>query len=240
MSDNNGYFILSKWEARAETPEQLAARFLRMIDSFTEIDPVLSLWISGAKRPKKFETIRDRYAEEIAARISRDDWGEPIPEEGYWFGAITRDAPDSRSFAVNCNAGATVRRPFVNDVIFTTSSMARPEPDAVSYRIFRSALLTIVDAWEPVKAAAYSRALNELNDGRSYFPKAWIQYLCPWLARRITPPSSALVDDLPNGGLLMSATTETFDASNRRHLAAARDMAAAMTPLDRLPWPSET
>ena len=36
----------------------------------------------------------------------------------------------------------------------------------------------------------------------------------------------------------MTATTETFDVDNPAHLAAARDMAAAMAPLNALPWPS--
>jgi len=72
-----------------------------------------------------------------------------------------------------------------------------------------------------------------------YFREAWIQYLCPWLAEKITPPSTVLVEHLPNGGLLMSATTETFDVDNPKHLAAARDMAAAMAPLNALPWPSK-
>ena len=51
--------------------------------------------------------VRDRYASEIAAGIELDDWGEPTPVCGYWFGAITRDTPRNRSFAVLCNAGAT-------------------------------------------------------------------------------------------------------------------------------------
>jgi hypothetical protein len=35
-----------------------------------------------------------------------------------------------------------------------------------------------------------------------------------------------------------SATTETFDIDNPAHLKAAQDMAAAMAPLNALPWPS--
>ena len=104
------YYIRASWEGRAETPDELAARFLRMIDAFKEIDPVFSLWTCGAKRPKKFEEVRDRYAEEIAAGMTRDDWGEPTPVYGYWFGAFTRDTPRNRSFAVTCNAGATIKR----------------------------------------------------------------------------------------------------------------------------------
>ena len=238
---SKGYYVSGNWEGRAETPDELAARFLRMINSFEEIDPVFSLWTSGRKRPRKFETIRDRYAEEIAAGVTTDDWGESVPSDGYWFSARTRDTPNNRSFAVRCKAGSVLKYSFTNHVTLTTSSLADPRPDAdvVSYRVFRAALLAIVDAWEPVRAGAYSQQLIQLYASNSFFPAAWIQYLCPWLAEKITPPSTVLSEHLPNGGLLMSATTETFDVDNPAHLKAAQDMAAAMAPLDLLPWPSQ-
>ena len=238
---SKGYYVSGNWEGRAETPDELAARFLRMINSFEEIDPVFSLWTSGRKRPRKFETIRDRYAEEIAAGVTTDDWGESVPSDGYWFSARTRDTPNNRSFAVRCKAGSVLKYSFTNHVTLTTSSLADPRPDAdvVSYRVFRAALLAIVDAWEPVRAGAYSQQLIQLYASNSFFPAAWIQYLCPWLAEKITPPSTVLSEYLPNGGLLMSATTETFDVDNLAHLKAAQDMAAAMAPLDLLPWPSQ-
>ena len=238
---SKGYYISANWEGRAETPDELAARFLRMIDAFKEIDPVFSLWTSGRMRPRKFETIRDRYAEEIAAGVATDDWDEPVPSDGYWFSARTRDTPDNRSFAVRCKAGSILKYSFTNHVTLTTSSLAdpRPDTDVNTYRVFRPALLAIVDAWAPVRAGAYSQQLIQLYAADSYFPPAWIQYLCPWLAEKITPPSTVLSERLPNGGLLMSATTETFDVDNPKHLAAARDMAAAMAPLNALPWPSQ-
>jgi hypothetical protein len=99
-------------------------------------------------------------------------------------------------------------------------------------------MLAIVGAWEPVKAGAYSDPLIQLEEGDTNFPKPWIQYLCPWLARQIAPPASALVERLPDGGLLMSATTDTFDVDNPKHMSVAGHIAAAMAPLDRLPWPS--
>ncbi len=237
---SKGYYVSGNWEGRAETPDELAARFLRMIDSFEEIDPVFSLWTSGRKRPRKFETIRDRYAEEIAAGVTTDDWGESVPSDGYWFSARTRDTPNNRSFAVRCKAGSVLKYSFTNHVTLTTSSLADPRPDAdvVSYRVFRAALLAIVDAWEPVRAGAYSQQLIQLYASDSFFPAAWIQYLCPWLAQKIAPPSTALSEHLPNGGLLMTATTETFDVDNPAHLKAAQDMAAAMAPLNALPWHS--
>ncbi len=234
------YYIRASWEERVETPDELAVRFLRMIDSLKTIDPVFSLWTCGGKRPKKFERVRDRYAAEIAAGISRDDWGEPEPIYGYRFGAITRNTPKNRSFWVTCHAGSASKCPFTNDASLETTSASGSQPDAdiVSYHVFRSALLAMVEAWDPVRAGAYSRQLVQLYEGDSYFQPAWIQYLCPWLTQKITPPSTVGFTYLPNGGLLMSATTETFDVDNAKHLAAARDMAAAMAPLDRLPWPS--
>ena len=238
MSEQKRFYVKASWEARAETPDQLAVRFLRLIDSLKGIDPVFTLWTSGANRPKKLEAIRDRYAEEIAAGVTTDDWGEPEPFDGYWFGAITRDTPKNRSFAIRCRAGSIVDRPFTNYMTFTTSSLANPDPSFITHRLFHSILLTIVTAWDPLRSAAYSGELAEIDDGSSYFPPAWIQYLCPWLGRQITPPSTALVEYLPNGGLLMSATTETFKADNPSHLSVARDIAAAMVPLNRLPWPS--
>ncbi|MGA9824600.1 MAG: Imm52 family immunity protein [Methylocystis sp.] len=240
-TDSKDYYIRAGWEARAETPDELAARFLRMIDALKKIDPVFSLWTCGGMRSLDFEKIRDRYAEEIAAGLSRSDWGEPTPVYGYWFAATTRDVPRERYFVVRCHAGGTVKESFPNSIILETSSLAnlKPDPSVVSYRVFRPALLAIVDVWNPAHAGAYSQQLIEKYGGDSYFSAAWIQYLSPWLAEKITPPSTVLAEHLPNGGLLMSATTETFDIDNPAHLAAAQDMAAAMAPLNALPWPSQ-
>ncbi|QGM45471.1 Imm52 family immunity protein [Methylocystis heyeri] len=235
------FFIGADWEARAETPDNLAARFLRMIDALKEIDPVFSLWTCGARRPEKLEEVRDRYAAEVAAGVARDEWtNKPCPEEGYSFGAFTRNTPKARSFSVLCRTGSQLRNVFGNRVTLSTEAdiPSRPDENVVSYRIFRAALLAIVDAWDPVHARAMSHPLVRTYGGGIFFGPAWMKYLCPWLAEMITPPSTVLAERLPNGGLLMTATTETFDVDNPAHMAAAKDMAKAMAPLDRLPWPS--
>jgi hypothetical protein len=241
-SSSKAFYIRAVWEGRPESPEEIAARCLRTFDSLTEIDPLFALWTCGVTEPIDLETVRDHYVEEVQAGVSRDDWREPEPECGYWCGGYTRDLPESRTFILQCRAGATIKVAFPNDVMLRTSSFegARPDPDVVTYRIFRAAMLAIVDAWEPVKAGAYSHPLIQLEEGNTRFPRPWIQYLCPWLARQIAPPKSALVEHLPDGGLLMSATTDTFDVDNPKHLSVAGDIAAAMAPLDRLPWPSDS
>jgi hypothetical protein len=82
---------------------------------------------------------------------------------------------------------------------------------------------------------AASANFNTIRDRT--FARSWIQYLCPQLASLVTPPPApAIVEHLPNRGLLMSATTETFDVGNPEHMAAAGDIAAAIAPLNDLPW----
>ena len=230
-------FIRARWEARAQTPDELAVRFLRMIDSLAKINPIFGLWACNYRRPRNFETLRDRFAEEIVAKVARDGSGNRYPQFGYHFGAYTRDAPEGGSFIIGCNAGATAENAFPNDVTMATFGR-NPDPEIIDYRLTRSALLAIVDAWEPVQAAAFSNQLFMRSREANYFREAWIQYLTPWLAEKITPPSSVPSEHLPNGGLLMTATTETFDVDNPAHLKAAQDMAAAMAPLNALPWPS--
>ncbi|QGM47317.1 Imm52 family immunity protein [Methylocystis heyeri] len=240
-SKSKDFFIGANWEARAETPDELAVRFLSMTDALKEIDPVFSLWTCTGRSPEKLEKVRDRLAAEIAANVLRDYWNnEPSPREGYSFGALTRNTPKTRSFTVSCRAASVLNDVFGNRVILSTDAVigCRPDADVVSYRIFRAALLAVVHAWDPVHARATSHPLVQTYGGGIYFGPAWMKYLCPWLAEMITPPSTVLAERLPNGGLLMSATTETFDVENPAHMAAAKDMANAMAPLERLPWPS--
>ncbi len=231
-----GFKVHAYWERRRETPDALAARFVRTIDNLHEIDPIFALWTCVSKRPKKFETVRDRYAEEVADGLTKDDWGKPEPINGYWFGAVTREQARNRSFSLSVHAGSTYPMPVPNDVLLSTNSGFVPDSSVVTYKILKPALLAIVEAWDPVRCAAYPDALRALGKKGTYFREVWIQYLCPWLASLVAPPTSCIAEHLPDGGLLMSATMETFDVENPAHMAAARDIAAAIAPLNDLPW----
>jgi hypothetical protein len=65
----------------------------------------------------------------------------------------------------------------------------------------------------------------------------WVTYLAPRFAPLVTPPASAIVEYLPDGGLLMIATEERFSIDNPAHIAVARDIEAALAPVKALPWP---
>jgi hypothetical protein len=232
-TETNGYFITAYWGPRAETPEELAKRFFLMIDAFKQIDPALRLWIYG--RRNDLDAHREDFAKFIAKTIERDDWGVVMPNAGYWFDA---NSPDSqardRRFVVNCHAGSSIDRPSENKITFSQSTMFQPAPDLHSYRIFHWALAAIVAAWDPVTVEANCYWLvDRTRKGAFPFRPAWMRYLCPALARQATPPASAWVEHLPSGGLLLSATQGTFDVDNPRHVAAAEEIAAALTDLDR-------
>jgi hypothetical protein len=230
------YNVQAYWERRAETPEELARRFVQTVDALREIDPVFDLWNCGKKKPLKFENERDHFGKIVAASIVKDDWGKPTPINGFTFSGLTRGYPRERSFSLMAHAGSAYPKPFRNSIILSTGSGAIPDPSIVTYKIFKSALLAIVEAWEPLRCAAYPHAILDQVQKGSYFRESWIQYLCPWLAELIVPPQSAIVDHLPGGGLLMSATTDTFDVANPTHMAVARNMSAAMAPLRAIPW----
>lgn len=166
-------FIDGHWEARAETPEELAARFVRMIDAFEQIDPIFHRWACSYRRPRNFETLRDLFAEEVAANMQKDGSGNLLPQFGYRFGAFTRDEVKGASFMVECTAGATAETTFPNKVTMATFGH-NPDPDIVDYRLMRAAVLAIADAWEPVQASAYSNLLYLRSRGAKYFRKVWI------------------------------------------------------------------
>jgi len=68
---------------------------------------------------------------------------------------------------------------------------------------------------------------------------AWMTYLSPRFAPMVTPLRSAIVDRTPRGGIVMTATEERFDFTNPAHLAAAREIEAALAPVNALPWPPD-
>ena len=63
-------------------------------------------------------------------------------------------------------------------------------------------------------------------------------YLAAPFAAKIAPPHSAICEQV-DGGLLMTATEETFQVDNPAHVAVARDIDAAMAPINALPWPPD-
>jgi len=227
------YYIQAYWGARLETPASIAARFLRTIDLFHPIDPLFAGWMTGVNKQVDFDKVRNRFEDIVSGNVTQNDYGEPKPIYGYGPFAYTDKQPDPLTYSFHVNAGANLpERESQNYAELTTCRGEIPDPRAITYRIFRAALLALVEAWEPEDCYALPHELLKLIDSDGHFRAVWMQYLSPPLARLITPPSTTINEWLPNGGLLMSATNETFKVDNPAHLAAARDIAAATAPLN--------
>jgi hypothetical protein len=105
-------------------------------------------------------------------------------------------------------------------------------------------MLAIVTAWDITWAVIYPAELMKLWTpahirGRPTLKLAWVTYLSPRFATIVTPPASAIVDYTPEGGIVMAATKDRFDVTNSAHLAAAREIEAAIAPVNALPWPPD-
>ncbi|MHB8884619.1 MAG: Imm52 family immunity protein [Methylovirgula sp.] len=235
------YAMVGFWGARRETPEALALRFGRLIDRLALINPVLStwIWIDENRKPIPFARIRGQLAEKIAASVVRGDDGEPEPIFGYSFGTLNVLGDTPRLFDLSIRAGSWIVTDSFhpNMASLTTDYYAAPDPAIVTYKIFKQALLAIAEFFEVTFCAAFSDDLMDLWPKGQKFRFGWINYVSPRFAPLVTPPKSALVDYRQNGGLLMAATEETFLISNPQHLAVARDIQAALAPLNALSWP---
>ncbi len=56
----------------------------------------------------------------------------------------------------------------------------------------------------------------------------WISYLSAERAASLGPLPDLITERTPDGGLLMSSTTDKFDPTNREHMRRSRHMAEIM------------
>jgi hypothetical protein len=113
----------------------------------------------------------------------------------------------------------------------------------INFPVVKAALLALALNWDATWCSAYPSDVMQFwpkpGRGQPMFRLAWISYLSPRFAPMVTPPPSAIVERTEAGGLVMSATAERFETANPAHLAAARDIFAALAPVNALPWPPD-
>jgi immunity protein 52 of polymorphic toxin system len=244
MSD--AYQIIAYWGPRLETPAGLAPRMLRMLDGLAQIDPLLSgwQWFGGGKKLVSGSELDLAVAEKLLeSGLERDKvTKKPLLSLGYYFSIRTRwRQPSELGLQGKLGVGVPTSS-YDNDVTLATSYLKQPDEALLQYGIFKPALVLLATLWRANWACAYPVALSDLlpsdKERRtcSLFG-GWITYLSPAWAAKITPPKSAIVERAPDGGLLMIATEETFRVDNPRHVAVAREIDAALAPLNALPWP---
>jgi hypothetical protein len=182
--------------------------------------------------------------------VVRNEFNEPCPDDGYHAMATTREIGGPRVANVILNAGGQRD----GDVWLEFGDNPAPDLTIVTYPLFKAALLAINTVWrapwtcaEAFRSGAISVPGVEIVPGLigtridsveqvpldptfpySIFQIPWIAYLSAEHAAGITLPRDILTERTPDGGLLMSATTERLDPDNPEHVRRARMIAEVM------------
>jgi hypothetical protein len=254
---NYEYAVRGSWDGPAdEEPAVTGAKFLQTLDALSGIDPLLTDWQvyrnlkiaeDGQPRQVPLATVRGRIAEIVKKGIVHDDFGEPTPGYGYNVRAAAGvRGPRQASFSAK-----TGLQFFALE--FGDYYVAH-ELSIVTYPLFKAALLAISAAWDAQWAYAQACRRNaavavpiDIAPGvpafridsaiqvpldptfpKSIFHVPWMVYLSAEYAAGVTLGREILTERTPNGGLLMSATTERLDPTNPEHVRRARILAETL------------
>jgi len=246
---NLTYEIHSAWPGRPEAVAEIGKRFVRMLGLFELLHPSFRNWMTPSAAPVDWEDPDEPPAEIIAiaslgrdlapwviANTKRDDWCKPDPDEGYWLFARNDDPADA-SGADKVSVFICAGNKSVDHGSFEIGSeVSPPNPALVTYPIYKGALLAILSVWSPpwanVRCSIWGHKPTS-PPGLPPFPYSgfqmpWISYLCAERAAKLGPLPDLVTERTPDGGLLISATTDRFDPTNVQHTRASRQMAQIM------------
>jgi len=244
------YGIYCAWGARAATPGGLASRFFWTIDQLHNIDPLFDGWIwyneeisydsDGELGSALLTEIRGNLERAIAENIRRDvGTREPNSDLGYAMPIYRSEKSGGRTIHLSIYDGNSWSyKTYAKNHADLTIRGGSGTPPLVSFPTFKAAMLILAETWEATWAKAFPNDMVQKTDWDGMKPGwGWMVYVCPHLAKLVTPPSGVLVERRPNGGLFLAATDEVFDADNPRHIAAARLIRDAMRPVTSLEEP---
>jgi hypothetical protein len=253
---NYRYSVRGAWAGPAdEEPAVTGAKFLKTLDSLSGIDPLLTgcqlirNWeITEDDRPRlvPLDTARNRIAEIVESGVAYDDFNEPTPGDGYSVCA-TAGLRGPRRVAFTARTGNQSL-----DLSFGEHDIAS-DLTIVTYPLFKAALLAISAAWDGqwAYAKAYPNEVVKVpidfapgvpafridtatqvpldpTFPASIFHVPWIVYLSAERAAGVTVAREILTERRPDGGLLMSATTDRLDPTNPEHVRRAPILAETL------------
>jgi hypothetical protein len=197
------------------------------------------------------DVARPRITQIVENSVVLDDARQPNPTEGYTGIARAGEFDGSRAAHMRLKAGG--RDGGSGDLKFG-KSLEATDPTVVTYPMYKAALLAINGVWRPRWACAFAFRVDtisvpgaEVAPGvvgtridmaaavpldptfpYSIFHIPWIVYLSAQDANTVTLPRDILTERTPDGGLLMSATTDRLDPMNFDHARRARMIADLM------------
>ncbi len=246
------YFIRSRWQERAETPPTIGAKFVKTLDALSAIDSIFANWeVTDLRKMSSIplDAARPRIAAIIESNVVRDDFDQPSPVYGYHAIARAGRFKDPRSLALNVDAGGKFNGGTLLE--FAEYDVAT-DLTIVTYPLFKAALLAINAVWLAPWACAQAfrsgvvsvpidfggvqatrldsvpQVPSEPKFPDTIFHIPWIAYLSAPLAAGLKLTPEILAERTPDGGLLVSATTERLDPTKPEHVRRARILAETM------------
>jgi hypothetical protein len=239
------YSIVSAWPSTPETPEDIGLRFTQTLELFERVDPFLAKWWTAIYDAADYEpgppltiaSLKADPANWLNKSVVRDDWGVPDPNQGYMFGALNGfppgSLPSNQQFLFIVRTGSKWK----GDSSFEFKpSNPLPQPTTITYPMFKGVLLAMISVWPAPWANAKCSIWGEKPStlpGEPSFPYSgyqmpWLSYLSAERAAPLGSLSDLITERTPDGGLLMSATTDKFDPTNLQHMRRSRQMAEIM------------
>jgi hypothetical protein len=191
------------------------------------------------------DAARQRIAQIIENYVVRDDAYEPYPDDGYRAIASTSELVGPRVAGISVKAGG--KYDSRTDFRFGRYMWKPPDLTIVTYPLFKAALLAINASWRAPWACAQAFRSGEVAPDvvatridsvarvpldptfpDSVFHIPWVAYLSAEHADGIALTPDILTERTPDGGLLMSATTDRLDPMNPEHVRRARIIAEVM------------
>jgi hypothetical protein len=251
------YFIRSGWPERVEAPAAIGAKFVKTLDALSGIDSIFAAWVLFDKlfdtrsvTAVSLANARSRISEIVENNVTRNEFGEVSLVRGYHANARAGEFRDPRSVNFSVTAGGRYENG--TKLAFGEYDVA-PDLGIVTYPLFKAALVAINAIWQAPWACAQAfrsgavsvpttefggvpgfridsvpQVPSEPAFPYSIFHIPWIAYLSPDLGAGLKVTSEILTEHLPDGGFLMSVTTERFDPADPEHLRRARILAGVM------------
>jgi hypothetical protein len=191
---------------------------------------------------------RPRIAQIIENYVARDDFNEPIPSFGYHATALTSEIDGPRVACLSVLAGGKRQG---RTMLEFGGYHIPSDLTIVTYPLYKAAVLAINAAWRAPWACAEvfgsGTVKAEIVPGLrgtvvkhvtqlpldptfpySVFHIPWIAYLSAEHAAGVALTSDILTERTPDGGFLMSTTTDRLDPDNPEHVRRARIIAEVM------------
>ncbi len=221
------FVIYTNWDPEADSAAVHAQRVRESLVEFGLISPALRSWCILARGTGTVVPIdkAERQFSEIVSRGIVAVHGSESSPSNIIFSVV---GAGRRSFRGVCAA------------MFEAEFNDRPDPAIVAYPVLKAMMVALAPIWNATYAQVYTNGIQSYwGDPRRVFDLSWMTYLSDAFAQMISIPESVFVEQVPGEGVVLSAADGDFDVANTKHMAAARDLRDALSPLNELyrpPW----